>query len=267
MTALTNSELQTRVRAGLGRGSSRTDQDENIVQSLNTCLSDVNKETQYPELNKTPVDITTVALQSYLTKSAIITAGSHQSWDLVDQISSMSIIDGGSSIPLIGKAPRDFEKSFPIDADTRRTGRPQWYTLIDQTIQFYPVPDDTYDIRVLYSLWPTPIQHSSGTITSGSSPGQASAEVSLRKSDSVLIAGALYWCYLILQNFEASNKFFGIYMTEYNKDKKKHGPKIDAYSGRAIGATTPKETSSPSAGALAGTSSWDAVYESMPFFG
>lgn len=265
--ALTNTELLTRVREGLARGTGgRTDQDLNIIQSLNTCMEDAAKDVRYQEIIKSPVNITTVSSQAYLDCSAIITAGSHQSWDLIDEVLSLHIIDGGSSIKIFGMFQRDFELAFPNYSTTARTGRPAFYTKIDQRIHFYPIPDNTYPIRTLYSLWPTPIQYTGTSIDAGSSPGQASAECTLRKSTHTMISGALYYAYMILGNEEKYKSFYAIYEKAKKSDMKYNSPKSDTYPGFGSYRLAARQASAPSADAQAGLIPFDGTFYSTPDF-
>lgn len=261
--ALTNQEILVRVRAGLsrGHGTSRTDQDTNIVQSINAAMEDMAKVVDYEDLRQNPVNITTVSGQRYLDCSSIITAGSHQSYDRVDMLYVLMIVDGSSTYKLEGMDPREFEMKFPIHEDTDRTGRPEWYTKRNQRIFFYPTPDDTYEIRTDYSLWPTPVQHSGGTITAGSSPGQASANCSINKSSHAVAIGATYHAAMMCGMQEIKKEFFPIFQKQIMDDLDKNGPKPDIYRTTGLGSvSSPKQTSGPSAGALAGTDSWDATY-------
>lgn len=261
--ALTNQEILVRVRAGLGHGRGPiTNQDLNIIQSINAAMEDMAKLVDYEELRQNPVNITTVANQRYLDCSSLITAGSHQAWDRVDQVYNMSIVDGASSYVIRGLSPRQFERQFPIHEDVDTTGRPCWYTKRGQRIFFYPTPDAAYEIRTDYSIWPTAIQYTGSAIDAGSSPGQQDATCALAKSTNVVVIGAIYHAALISGQEEIQKKFFPIFNKQIDNDRDKNGPKIDVYSsvGGPGYAGNPKEATSPSAGAVAGTDSWDATY-------
>jgi len=266
MASLTNSELQDHVRAALGRGGSviQTNQNSNIIYALNSAMEDMAKETDYPELKQDPVDISTVAHQNYVELSAIITAGGHQNYDLVDQIFSLHAIEGSSYHPIEGRPPRVFRKSFPMHADTDSENRPSFYTIIDQRLYLYPTPDAVYTLTTLYSLWPTPIQHSSGTITAGTDPGQASASNSFRKSDSCIIIGGIYYAYMILSNTEKMRSFYPIFEKQKIQDQKKHGKKLDYYPSGGSWGHINKQTTAPSSDAQSGYTAYDGVFTSTP---
>jgi len=262
--ALTNQEMLLRVRAGLGRGDGRTDQDLTIVQSINDAMLDLVKDVTYPELKQYPVDISTVENQAYLALSAIITAGSLQSYDKVDQIFSMHAIEGTNYYPLTGLPERVFVKSFPINAATDRPDRPTHYTILKDRLYLYPTPDDVYTLQVLYSIWPTPIQHTSGVITAGSTAGQQDAALPLAKSDHSIFAGAMYWAYMTLGNTDKMKTFYPIFEKQKMQDKKKYGERIDYYpSGNSWGFTN-KGGSAPSEDAQNGFTAYDGTIISTP---
>lgn len=265
--ALTNAELQAQVRAGLGRGASRTDLDDLIVQSLIMGADEIARrpdDCSFLELNQNPIDVSLVQSQNYIDLSSVLTAGSLQSYDRVHHIYSIAIIDGSSYYPIGGMNARKWGKEIPSHSDTDTESRPTTYCRIDDRLYFYPVPDQAYTIRMLCSIWPTTIQHSSGTITSGSNPGEASAESALKNKDSLLIAYGVYWAATIVGNIDLGNKFFGIFEFQLKNVLAEVAPKADNYptTGGTKGAT--EEVSAPSAGASAGTDSWDAVYRSTP---
>jgi hypothetical protein len=264
--ALTNQQMKLRVRAGLGRGDARSDQDDNIVQSINDALLDLVKDVSYPELKQYPREVSTVAAQPYVALSAIITAGSHQSYDKVDQVFALHAIDGTSYYPLTGLPERVFVKSFPINAATDNPARPTHYTILKDRLYLYPTPDAIYTLQVLYSLWPTPIQHASGVITSGSDPGQQDAELPLSKSDHCIFSGAMYWAYMTLGNTDKMKMFFPIFEKQKMQDKKKYGQRLDYYpSGDSWGFTN-RQGVAPSEAAQEGTTSYDGTIISTPIW-
>ena len=265
--ALTCQQMLLRVRAGLGRGDGRTDQDATIVQSINDAMIDLVKEVSYPELKQYPVEISTVAEQQYVALSTILTAGSHQSYDKVDQIFALHAIDGTNYYPLVGLPERVFVKSFPINAATDNPARPTHYTILKDRLYLYPTPDDVYTLQALYSLWPTPIQHTDGTITAGSDPGEQDAELSIAKSDNCIFSGAMYWAYMTLGNTERMKTFFPIFQKQMQEDKKKYGQRLDYYpSGDSWGFTNQMGTA-PSEDAQSGITPYDGTIISTPIWG
>jgi hypothetical protein len=264
--ALTNQQMKLRVRAGLGRGDARIDQDENIVQSINDALLDLVKDVTYPELKQYPRDISTVTEQAYIALSAIITAGSHQDYDKIDQIFALHVIDGSSYHDITGLPERVFVKSFPINAATDNPSRPTHYTILNDRLYLYPTPDAVYTLQVLYSLWPTPIQHTSGVITAGSAPGEQDAELPLAKSDPSIFAGAMYYAYMTLGNTDKMTTFFSIFEKQKMQDKKKYGQRLDYYpSGDSWGFTN-KGGAAPSEAAQAGLIPYDGTIISTPIW-
>ncbi len=265
--ALTNAQVQAMVRAGLGRGESRTDQDDLIVQSLNFALDELGRRTgqvSWLELNKGPTDVTLTASQNYFDCSDILTAESLQSYDKIQHIYAMTLINGSNVTPITGMSVRKWGKKIPSHSDTDTEGKPTTYCRIDDRIYLYPVPNSAYEVRIFYSIWPTPIQHSAGTITAGSTAGQASADISLPNHGSMLVAYAVYWAASILGNDALSTRNFGIFEKQLKDALAMLDTKVDNYlSSLSVGGVN-EEVSAPGVGAQAGTETWDATYRSAP---
>ncbi len=269
MGYLTNAEMLTQVQTGLG---GRTDANVLAVQALNISQEKI-ANYPYEELNQNPVDITLTASTAAQAVSEIITAlisqDSIASHATVKDIIGMSVIDGTNQYPIIGLSITRWEKEIPGHADADRETRPVWYTRYNKdTFLTYPTPDSAYTVRVVCSLWPTPILHTAGVITVGSTPGKDAATSSLENKDGAIIAYALHWIYQIQGNVKKASAFYGVYKDQMNDLKKNKQP--DVAPGKPVGNPRAQidnqQSSSPSAGASAGTSSWDASYNSTPWW-
>ena len=263
--ALTNSELKEMVRAGLGRGDARTDLDEIVVQSLNLAFEEISRRADWVELVQEPADVTLVVDQGYINLSDIITAGSHQSYDNVHKLLSLNVISGSTYYQTVGLSDRRWAKLVPNHPNTDTTGRPRVYNKRGNKIYLYPVPDSTYVLRIVYSLYPTPIQHTSGSITSGTNPGQASAYTQLKNLDSIITAYAIYWSAFLTGNTNISNRFFGAFEFQLKEAMRNNSSKIDNYVAYSGYGTVNEQVLAPSDNAQAGIAPWDASYRSRPF--
>jgi len=73
---------------------------------------------------------------------------------LVKDILSFIIEDGTSSIKLIRKLYRQFDKQWPASSEFSNS-KPVWYMDFNKTVTLYPEPSAADDIHTRISKWPT----------------------------------------------------------------------------------------------------------------
>jgi len=265
MGVLTNTELLALVRAGLG---GRSDNDTLLIQSINMGQQLIARLTDYDELQALPINVTLTADQNYFDLSDIITAGSHQSYNRVHKIYSFTIISGSSYRPIQGLTRKQWEKKVPSDSNTDTTSTPTLYTRIKDRIYLYSTPSSAFELRCAYSLWPTDLQHSSGVLTTGTDPGQASATSDLEEKDDLILTSSKLYFYLLNGNEDKANYFWSVFNSHNNlatEDYRLEDVMNGIPSGGG-GANSKEQVDAPSAGALSGTDSWDGSYRSTPGF-
>ena len=124
--------------------------------------------------------------QNFITEGVILKNGGHQTYDEIKDIYSMAVIQGTNIYPLTGWSPRMWEKKVPSHKTVDREGRPSIYSKIKKKLWFYKSPDSAYVTRIGYTIWPTYVQQSSGTITTGYNAGEASAYPILEGKDDLI---------------------------------------------------------------------------------
>lgn len=175
MGDLTRSELEAEITAGMG---GRTDiTSARMTRALNMAQDKLSNTYPFQELH-TVLTLTTVEDQATNTLTSI-----------PRDIHSVRLIDGTHSRRLIYKAGVEFDYQTPYPAEYT-TDRPTSYTIFDDKIEWWRVPDNGYTIYVRMVAKPTNFTTSSDVVSS------------YRDKDEYLISYALSYLYRSLGNKE-----------------------------------------------------------------
>ena len=189
MGTLTQTELQDEVRSALG---GRTDLDSRMTRGLNLSQMRIARLSRWEELEAiytgstaytgTPADDKFLALPTNLR-----------------DVYSVRLIDGTNSRKLTRLTNRIWDRRIPAP-EALATGRPRYYTLHRNVMEFWKVPDAAYSVTIRAVEWPTAFTTS-----------DLSAVSDLDQKDDMIIALTTSWFYMTLGNEEMANKWWRIY--------------------------------------------------------
>ena len=132
--------------------------------------------------------------------------------DKIKDLISMTLIDGDSSAFKLDAVPyRRLHELVPHPSSTT-TGRPKFYTVWDDVVQLFPVPDGVYTLEILYVKWPVKLEAVDDT-------------PDLVGLDDAIVAGSTFQCFLSLQQKEDAsfwNEQFNLLIRESIEGDVKH---------------------------------------------
>lgn len=141
MGTLTFDELKDELRAALG---GRTDLDSRLGRFLNLAqqrLARIHDFDEMEVLSKSQLVYNNVDEDRFLQMPTL------------REIYSITLIDGANSRKLIGKTPQWMDRLMPKPEYWARD-IPVVYTIWGSYLEFWPLPKQTYDIRVRWTTWP-----------------------------------------------------------------------------------------------------------------
>lgn len=147
MGTMTLTSLENEVRANLGN---RTDLDSRLVNFINFAQDMMCRQHDFQELQTRTDDTTTADTATYTLSSR------------PRSIYSVRIQDGTNSRKLSYVDIREWDRLIP-KPDEYSSSRPVHYTMWQNKIEFWRVPDDSYDLIIRWSKWPTALSGSSDT--------------------------------------------------------------------------------------------------------
>ncbi len=198
MGLLTFSEMQSQVRSMLG---GRVDQDALIMRGLQFAQHRIGRVFHFEELFVADeVDIEDTGDGNEVTDATITMPATMR------KLHSLTIMESSKSDKLQRIQADQWEK-FIGDTSEFDRGRTSNYVLRGKTVTLWRVPDDTYTIRRLYSVWPTEIVLNEDK----DAPSTTDAVSLLDHKDDLIITYAIVWVYLALGNTDKANYFFVVY--------------------------------------------------------
>jgi len=132
--------------------------------------------------------------------------------DRLKDLVSITLIDpSGQDTKLVAVPYRRLHELVP-NPDSETQGKPKVYTLWDNAIQLYPIPETEYTVQILYVKWPTKLED---TLDESDFIGL----------DDVIIAGATQTGFMSLQQKEETifwNQQFSVLLQEAMSGDIKH---------------------------------------------
>lgn len=150
MGTLTFDELKDEVRAGLG---DRTDLDARLGRFLNLAqqrLARVHDFDEMEAISSTVINNTGSADDRYITLPSL------------REVYSIIIEDASRSRKLKQRSPRQWDLLLPLPQYHSRD-TPSLYTVWNNTIEIFQLPDKSYTMRMRWTKWPTPLSTSNQT--------------------------------------------------------------------------------------------------------
>ncbi len=198
MGLLTFSEMQSQVRSMLG---GRTTQDALIMRGLQFAQHRIARLPGFDELFVADsITITSTGAGNEITDSTVTMPST------LRKLHSLSLIESSKTSKLEQIGADKWESVIGAQ-DTYDRGRPVRYVLRYQTVSLWRVPDQSYTLRRLYSVWPTEIELNAAK----DAPSDTSAVSLLDHKDELIMVYAVVWCYLTLGNREKANYYFVIF--------------------------------------------------------
>jgi hypothetical protein len=198
MGLLTFSEMQSQVRSMLG---GRTDQDALIMRGLQFAQHNIAKVFHFEELFTDDTTSVSDTGDGNEITDATITMPS-----TLRKLHSLALVKTTHTVKL-DRVGADKWEEIIASTEVYSRGEPSRYVMRGKTITLWRVPDATYTIRRLYSIWPTEIVLN----TAKDAPSTTTATSLLDHKDELIITYAVVWCYLALGNREKANYFFVVY--------------------------------------------------------
>ena len=200
MGTLTQAELKTEIKAGLGN---RSDLDDRLTSVLNIIQQSAVRaaaaeKINFEELQATKTFSTVASTQDYTFES--IETGLNPR-----TVFSLKIVQSGSpgeSQRLLRVTPGKMDELVP-DALLQGESRPTHYVEWNNKISLYRIPDIVYNMEMKLYRWPTPFVEATDTQVSD-----------LDNKDDVLIYGALEYLYRSLGEEDAAKMMFVKYQRE-----------------------------------------------------
>ena len=112
----------------------------------------------------------------------------------VKDIGSIILLDEYNSRRLVRFGRTQIEKRYPRPENFAEA-RPRIYSRIGQGIEVFPIPDATYDTRIIYHQWPTPFTSASQTSD-------------FESKDELLIMTTIMETYLALEEYNDAAIYF-----------------------------------------------------------
>lgn len=141
MGSLTLSQMQTEVQAALG---GRTDVSSRLTTFINLAQQRIARMGEFDEMQVT-ANLTTSNTGSANDRFLVL--------PLKRSLYSITILDGAQSSKLIYRTPQFWDRRIPMPEYWSRD-TPRDYTVWNNTIEIYPLPDIAYTLRCRYTQWP-----------------------------------------------------------------------------------------------------------------
>ena len=169
MGTLTYTQLQNEVRFGLG---GRTDLDSRLPYLINLAQQRLARIHDYDEME---VTLTTTVGNTGSNNDRFLTLPSKR------EVYSIVLLDGANSRKLIQRTPQFWDRRLPMPEYWARD-RVQDYIIWNNTVEMWPMPDQTYTLRIRYTQWPADLVN----------PTDVS---SFLQKDEILIELTLVYCF------------------------------------------------------------------------
>lgn len=147
MGTLTFSQLQAEVRAGLGN---RTDLDTRLPSIVNLAQQRIALIHDFDEMEvilNTSVSNTSSANDKNLVLP------------LKREIYSVVVLNGAQSLKMTYRTPQYWDRVMSMPEFWARD-MPRDYTIWNNTLEMFPLPDITYSLRIRYTQWPAALVNS-----------------------------------------------------------------------------------------------------------
>lgn len=141
MGTLTKLELEDEVRSGLG---GRTDLDARLGRFLNLAQQRLARIHDFEEMQ---IISTSQVFNTGVDNDRFLTLPN------VREVYAIVLLDGANSRKLIGRTRQYMDRIIPKPEYWARTW-PCEYTLWGNTIEMFPLPSTTFDIRMAWTQWP-----------------------------------------------------------------------------------------------------------------
>lgn len=144
MGTLLFSDLQAEVRSGLGN---RTDLDARLPRAINLAQQRLARIHDFDEME---VISTTVVTNTSSDNDKYL------SLPFKREVYSIVLLNNENSRKLIQRTPQFWDRRLPMPEYWARD-IPQDYIIWGNTVEIWPLPDQSYTIRMRWSQWPTPL--------------------------------------------------------------------------------------------------------------
>ena len=198
MGLLTFSEMQSQVRSMLG---GRADQDSAIMRGLQFAQWRIANIFSFEELFVEDTStVNNTGAGNELTDATITLA------DNIRKVYALSIVESTRIVPLIGIPSIEWEK-FVGATEIYSRAEPTNFVIRYKTVTLWRVPDATYTIRKVYTVWPTEIVLNAEK----TEPSTITAITLLDHKDEMIIEYALVYVYKTVGNLDKANYHFTVY--------------------------------------------------------
>ncbi len=194
----TFAEMQASVRSMLG---GRVDQDALIMRGLQFAQHRIARVFHFEELFTTDESSISDTGSGNEITDATITMPS-----TMRKLHSLALMES-SRVTKLNRVQSDDWERFVGDTGEFDRGKPSDYVLRGKVVTLWRVPDDSYDVRRLYSVWPTEIVLN----TANHAPSSSATVSLLDHKDDLIIMYATVWSYMTLGNIDKSNYYFAVY--------------------------------------------------------
>jgi len=198
MGLFTFSEMQSDVRSMLG---GRTNQEALIMRGLIYSQWRIARIFHFDEqFVNDEVTLTNTGAGNEVTDATItMPTGTRK-------IHSLSIVDSTRNSKLMQIGADKWEEVIGA-TDSHGEGEPSKYVQYGNTVIVWRVPDGTYTVRRLYSVWATEIALNAEK----TAPSDTAAVSLLEHKDDLITMYATVWCYLTMGNREKANYYYVVF--------------------------------------------------------